>query len=197
MNTRSAPVRCLRVTGLVFCLSLILPALVFGLIYSFRAFGQTGDAQPLATPSPSASPSTSPSPTPITGLHQWGAVTLFHGLPSDRVRALAQTPDGAMWFGTETGLARFDGPRTQTINDPALPAGRTLALQTDKDGALWIGTEAGATRFHEGGFLKANETSGQSITAIATDPSGPVIMTSEQGRVFECHARVVVTTVNS
>jgi signal transduction histidine kinase/ligand-binding sensor domain-containing protein len=123
-------------------------------------------------------------------------VTLFHGLPSDRVRAIAQTPDGAMWFGTETGLAKFDGRRTQTINDPALPTGRILALQTDNDGALWIGTEAGATRFHEGQFLKANETSGQPITAIATDPSGPVIMTSEQGRLYESRARVVVTVVN-
>src|ERR1051325_9894975 len=109
MNTRSAPVRCLRVTGMVFCSAHILTALVFGLIYSFRACGQTGDAQPLATPSPSASPSPSPSPTPITGLHQWGAVTLFHGLPSDRGRAIAQTHDGAMWFGSEGGLAQSGG----------------------------------------------------------------------------------------
>ena len=101
-----------------------------------------------------------------------------------------------MWFGTETGLAKFDGRRTQTINDPALPTGRILALQNDKDGALWIGTEGGATRFHDGQFLKANETSGQPITAIATDPSGTVIMTSEQGRIFESRARVVVTAVN-
>src|ERR1041384_7799308 len=174
MNTRSAPVRCLRVTGLVFCLSLILPALVFGLIYSFRAFGQTGDAQPLATPSPSASPSPSPSPTPITGLHQWGAVTLFHGLPSDRVRALAQTPDGAMWFATENGLAKFDGRRTQTINDPALPAARILALHTDKNGAMWIGTEAGATRLYNSEFIKVKDTGDQTITAITNDPSGSV-----------------------
>jgi ligand-binding sensor domain-containing protein len=130
-------------------------------------------------------------------LHQWGAVTLFHGLPSDRVHAIAQTPDGAMWFGTETGLAKFDGRRTQTINDPALPAGRILALQTDPNGALWIGTEAGATRFHEGQFIKANDTSSQPITAIASDPSGSVIVTSEQGRVYECRARVVVTAVNT
>ena len=102
-----------------------------------------------------------------------------------------------MWFGTETGLAKFDGRRTQTINDPALTPGRILALQTDKDGALWIGTEAGATRFHDGQFLKANQTSGQPITAIATDPSGSVIMTSEQGRVYESRARVVVTTLGS
>ena len=62
------------------------------------------------------------------------------------MRAIAQTNDGAMWFGTEAGLAKFDGRRTQTINDPALPSGRVLALQTDQDGGLWVGTEAGAAR---------------------------------------------------
>ncbi len=76
-----------------------------------------------------------------------------------------------MWFGTETGLAKFDGRRTQTINDPALPTGRILALQTDQDGAMWIGTEDGAARFNAGEFAKVKETSGQSISAIVTDQS--------------------------
>ncbi len=66
-----------------------------------------------------------------------------------------------MWFATEAGLAKFDGRRTQTINDVALPAGRILALQTDKDGAMWIGTEAGAVRFNAGEFSRINETSGR------------------------------------
>lgn len=102
-----------------------------------------------------------------------------------------------MWFGTETGLAKFDGRRTQTINNPALPRGRILALQTDKDGAMWIGTEAGATRFNAGEFTKINETSGQTITAIITDQSGLAFMTTEQGRLFESRVRVVTTTVPS
>src|SRR5437868_15546323 len=155
------------------CISLWLVSLLIS-VHPRSSLAQTGDAQPTASPSPSQSPSPSPSPTPITGLHQWGAVTLFHGLPSDRVRAITQTPDGAMWFGTETGLARFDGRRTQTINDPALPSGKILALQTDKDGAMWIGTEAGAVRFSNGEFTKINETADQSIAAIFVDQSGAV-----------------------
>ncbi|HWS89312.1 MAG TPA: two-component regulator propeller domain-containing protein, partial [Pyrinomonadaceae bacterium] len=34
-------------------------------------------------------------------LHRWGAVTLFHGLPSEQVRAVAQDAEGLMWFGTD------------------------------------------------------------------------------------------------
>src|SRR3982751_5302496 len=132
---------------------LLATILIFGcaLLISLHNPSAQNEAQPQPSPSPS------PSPTPITGLHQWGAVTLFHGLPSDRVRAIAQTNDGALWFGTEAGLAKFDGRRTQT----ALPGGRILALQTDKDGAMWIRTRAGAVRYTGGEFTKVNETSGQ------------------------------------
>ena len=31
------------------------------------------------------------------------------GLPQSTVRAIVQTRDGYLWFGTEEGLARFDG----------------------------------------------------------------------------------------
>src|SRR5687767_5986514 len=50
-----------------------------------------------------------------TSLHRWGAVTLFHGLPSDQVRAVAQDAEGVMWFGTDAGLARYDGRRVQSV----------------------------------------------------------------------------------
>ncbi len=31
------------------------------------------------------------------------------GLPEGEIRAIAQTSDGYLWFGTEEGLVRFDG----------------------------------------------------------------------------------------
>lgn len=119
----------------------------FSLLASAFSQSEPGLSQPQTSPSPtpSPSPSPSPSPTPVTGLHQWGAVTLFHGLPSDRVRAIAQGRDGAMWFGTEAGLAKFDGRRTQTITIPDLSP-KILALQSDQWGGLWVGTETGAAR---------------------------------------------------
>src|SRR5450432_465481 len=33
------------------------------------------------------------------------------GLPSDVVMPIVQTRDGYLWFGTESGLCRFDGAR--------------------------------------------------------------------------------------
>src|ERR1044071_1535136 len=88
----------------------------------------------------SAESDNAPAPS---NLHQWGAVTLFHGLPSNHVRVIAQDGEGVMWFGTDSGLARYDGRRIQKITSDLLPAGRVRALKLDADGVLWIGTDAG------------------------------------------------------
>ncbi|HUS09671.1 MAG TPA: two-component regulator propeller domain-containing protein, partial [Pyrinomonadaceae bacterium] len=172
-------------SGFVAALCLLFVA--FYLLLSFPVNSQN-EAQPSQSPSPtpSPSPSPSPSPTPVTGLHQWGAVTLFHGLPSDRVHAIAQGRDGAMWFGTEAGLAKFDGRRTQTMSINDLAGRRVLALQSDQSGVLWIGTEAGAARLVDGRFEVITELSDYSITNIVAAEAGRVLMTTEQGNIFEC-----------
>lgn len=90
-----------------------------------------------------------------------------------------------MWFGTEAGLAKFDGRRTQTITINGLPAGRVLALVSDSSGALWVGTETGAARMLWGRFDVVRETAGQSVTAIIAPEAGRVLMATEQGNVYE------------
>src|SRR6185369_18079781 len=104
------------------------------------------DPQPHASSavSPTPSPTKSPSPTPVPGaqnFHQWGSITVFNGLPSDSVKAIAQTPDGIMWFGTDNGLARFDGRRVQNFALGDGDANRVLVMRTDVDGNIWIGTQ--------------------------------------------------------
>ncbi len=169
----------------IFICTLLLIALGMTFLSIVPASSQEPTPQPISSPSPTPSPSPSPSPTPITGLHQWGAVTLFHGLPSDRVHAIAQGPDGAMWFGTEGGLAKFDGRRTQTTIIPGLSATRILALQSDQHGGIWVGTEAGAARMLWGRFDIARETVGQAITTIISPDPDRVLMATEQGNVYE------------
>lgn len=126
---------------------------------------------PLASPtaSPTPSPSRTPSPTPLPGaqnFHQWGSITLFNGLPSDSVRAIAQTPDGVMWFGTDNGLARFDGRRVQNFSFGSADANRVTALKTDTTKQLWVGTAKGAFVYSENGFQAIEGTQGVGITSI-------------------------------
>ncbi len=90
-----------------------------------------------------------------------------------------------MWFGTEGGLAKFDGRRTQTTMIPGLGGSRVLALQGDQRGGIWVGTEAGAARMLWGRFDIAKETVGQTITTIIAPDADRVLLASEQGNVYE------------
>ena len=119
-------------------------------------------------------------------LHQWGAVTLFHGLPSDRVRAIAQTPDGVMWFGTDGGLAKYDGRRTQAVAAESIKDARVLALRVDAGGALWVGTEEGAGVLTGSGLSFVKETEGKAVTAIITPERGRALLATNEGVVFDC-----------
>jgi signal transduction histidine kinase/ligand-binding sensor domain-containing protein len=101
------------------------------------------------------------------------------------VHAIAQARDGSMWFGTEAGLAKFDGRRTQTVSVPDL-SGRILALQSDQAGGLWIGTDAGAARLIDGRFEVISEIAGNAIASILAPEAGRVLLTTERGNVFEC-----------
>ena len=105
-------------------------------------------------------------PPVVQNFHQWGSVTIFNGLPSDSVRAISQTPDGILWFGTDNGLARFDGRRVQTISLPGENSNKILALKLAPDGALWMGTEGGAYRYNSGKVEPIDGTTDFAITAI-------------------------------
>ncbi|MEP6903278.1 MAG: two-component regulator propeller domain-containing protein, partial [Actinomycetota bacterium] len=99
-------------------------------------------------------------------LHQWSVISQFHGLPSERVNAIEQTPDGTMWFATDLGLAKFDGRRVQTVSPENFSNKRILTLKTDNSGALLIGTEKGAYLFYNNLFQTVPQTADLSINSI-------------------------------
>jgi signal transduction histidine kinase/ligand-binding sensor domain-containing protein/DNA-binding response OmpR family regulator len=80
-------------------------------------------------------------------------LTINDGLPENSVRAIMQDRDGFLWFGTQNGLARYDGVRMESfLPDP----GRTgsigirtlLSLAEGRDGGIWIGSySAGVSRY--------------------------------------------------
>ncbi len=130
----------------------------------------------LASPSPTESPTPIPAPSPTPPIypipgwqnfHQWGSITLFNGLPSNTVRAIAQTPDGLMWFGTDNGLAKFDGRRIQTISLGKSGMPKVSALKIGTGGVLWIGTSEGAFYYRNGRVEFIQQIGEQTITAIS------------------------------
>src|SRR5258706_15930577 len=65
------------------------------------------------------------------------AWTIRDGFFKGTIRAIAQTPDGYLWLGTEFGLLRFDGVRRVAWQPPAggkLPSNSILSLLASHDG---------------------------------------------------------------
>ena len=103
------------------------------------------------------------------------------GLPQITAMALAQTPDGYLWIGTNNGLARFDGVRFTVYNrtnTPELRDNAITALRTGGDGTLWIGTVAGVVTLRGDRF--------QSLGAREGLPSAPVyaLYESHDGEIW-------------
>lgn len=77
--------------------------------------------------------------------------TTDHGLPSNQIQALCQSPDGSLWVGTSRGLARFDGNRFAVFDSRNTPALQELgdsirALVCDSEGNIWVATVDGLLR---------------------------------------------------
>ena len=83
--------------------------------------------------------------------------TIYHhdpqnpaSLSNDGVFAIHQSPDGTLWFGTQSGLSRFD-PQTQQFRayyeKQGLPNNTVLGILEDDAGYLWITTNNGLAKF--------------------------------------------------
>ncbi|MGI4869676.1 MAG: histidine kinase [Janthinobacterium lividum] len=88
------------------------------------------------------------------------------------LRALAQTPDGLLWLGTEDGVFRYDGTELVPLNAlrrtgaplPAVACSQVLALP---NGDVWLGTEAGTFRFTTAGALRPVRLPGQARRVLS------------------------------
>jgi signal transduction histidine kinase/ligand-binding sensor domain-containing protein len=167
----------------------VLLVAVLSFVSALAAFlAQASQTSPSPTPTPEASPTVSPSPsptpTPLPGaqnFHQWGSITVFNGLPSDSVRAIAQTPDGVMWFGTDNGLARFDGRRIQKFS-VGTTSSQVTALKITTSGKLIVGTQSGAYIGSTAGFRLIDGTLGVRITVALCDAE--ILLGTDDGRVL-------------
>ena len=75
-------------------------------------------------------------------------------LPDDTIYTLIADPQGRVWVGTGSGVARWDGQRFTRIA-PALLGGKSVfRLTREADGTLWAGTEGGLFRIGTDGSVR-------------------------------------------
>jgi signal transduction histidine kinase/ligand-binding sensor domain-containing protein len=115
---------------------------------------------------------------PSLDISQYGhnAWTVRDGFSVGTIFAMAQTPDGYLWFGSEFGLFRFDGIHSVPWQPPA---GQRLpnfpySLLVTRDGTLWIGTFAGLVSWNGGTLTRYPELDKQFVTSLLEDREGTV-----------------------
>ena len=116
---------------------------------------------------------------PALDINQYAhtAWTVRDGFFGGRVLSIAQTPDGYLWVGTESGLFRFDGVRAVRWQPPGaarLPHATIAKLLVTRDGRLWIGTFAGLVSWKNGRLVTYPELAGQVVPSLVEDAQGTV-----------------------
>ncbi len=121
-------------------------------------------------------------------------LTINDGLPENSVRSILQDSHGYLWFGTQNGVARYDGAGMQVHlpdpNDPRSIGVRfVLAMAEDDSGRIWMGSYAtGLSRYDPVGETYTNypvapdSLPGPGIAAIQVADDG-VWFTSDSGRL--------------
>ncbi len=114
------------------------------------------------------------------------------GFTRGTIFSMAQTPDGYLWLGTESGLARFDGVQAvpwQPPNGEQLPSNFVQELLVARDGTLWIGTDKGLASWKDGEFTQYPGVAGYRIYSLLQDTGGTIWFAAENpGRI--CAVRV-------
>jgi len=116
--------------------------------------------------------------------------TTEYGLADNRVSSIAQSADGAFWFGTwGSGVSRLDTAEhwtTFTTKD-GLASMFVSAIIESADGALWFGTDAGVSRLDATGqwttFTTKDGLAYNNVTSIAQSAHGTLWFGTFRGGV--------------
>ncbi|HVI53890.1 MAG TPA: two-component regulator propeller domain-containing protein [Luteibacter sp.] len=108
------------------------------------------------------------------------AWTVREGAPG-QVTALAQTSDGYLWLGTQTGLYRFDGVRFERFRPREggdFLASSVASLYAPPSGGLWVGFRYGVASFVTGDrathYAASSGLPTATIYAIGGTPDGHI-----------------------
>ena len=119
------------------------------------------------------------------------------GFIKGRILAIAQTPDGYLWLGTELGLLRFDGVRTVPWQPPPnkrLPSTTISSLLTARNGTLWIGMDRGLASWKDGRLTRYDALAGSTVNKLIEDREGSIWVAVFGNRWTLCEVREMRVT---
>jgi ligand-binding sensor domain-containing protein/signal transduction histidine kinase/DNA-binding response OmpR family regulator len=129
------------------------------------------------------------------------------GLSDNRVKCIIKDRNGFLWFGTSTGLNRYDGYEFEVYlksnsDSTSLSDNEINDIAEDHDGNLWIGTRAGISvldintyrfkRIDLIGLAKSGCRDVTYITALTADSEGNIWIGTHSGLFFyNCTTRAI------
>ncbi|HEX5236529.1 MAG TPA: two-component regulator propeller domain-containing protein [Silvibacterium sp.] len=100
-----------------------------------------------------------------------------NGLPSSRINLLLCDREGALWIGTEAGIARLENGKIEAFTPrEGFSSNIVLSIAEDREGNLWLGTETGGVdilrdrKFTT--YTAADGISDDHILAVTQDRAG-------------------------
>ncbi|MBN1425223.1 response regulator [Candidatus Fermentibacteria bacterium] len=140
----------------------------------------------------------------------WRTLTQIDGLGSARVLCVAADSLGALWFGTDDGVSRYDGSAFINFAVAGTAGHGALALCAGDSGTMWIGTDAGLFRSNGSAAItpaRLEAVGDARVTALYRDSRGCLWIAAKSG-VFcadhngvrriaaeGAHARTLVTAI--
>jgi ligand-binding sensor domain-containing protein/signal transduction histidine kinase len=110
------------------------------------------------------------------------------GLPQSQVLSIFQDSKGYFWFGTNSGVSRYNGVRFETFDmSSGMSSYTILCMGEDAEGLLYFGTEGGGLNVYDGArFTQIHFGSGgrkDMITDILTGADGNLWVATRDGLI--------------
>jgi ligand-binding sensor domain-containing protein len=108
-----------------------------------------------------------------------------NGLASSTVYCMTQDKEGFLWFGTESGLSRFDGTRFRNFTqEDGLPDNEVIQLFGDSKGRVWLSPFKKTVCYYYNGVIHNSENDSMlkklrisdNIYRFAEDGDGNILM---------------------
>ncbi|NLG26706.1 MAG: cyclic nucleotide-binding domain-containing protein [Chloroflexi bacterium] len=117
----------------------------------------------------------------------WRVYTPNEGLSAGDVRALALTPDGSLWVGTNDGVSRrtrLGNWETLSVQD-GLVSNDVQSIAVAPDGGVWFGTPQGVSRLSRHriwqSFGARDGLASDVVTAVAVSADGTAWVGTDRG----------------
>jgi len=94
----------------------------------------------------------------------WTNIKNFDGLIDNSVLSIGESNDGALWFGTQNGISKYEaGTWTNFTKQDGLIHNTVLVVCGASNGAVWFGTAEGVSCYHNNTWTPLNKDNSELI----------------------------------